>query len=432
MSAPVSDTAAPSAATAPAPSASAKPPGLADLLAVRPYVAVWFGRTLCAVAVSIQATSLAWQVYAVARAHGSVNEAAFAVGMLGLAQFLPMAGFTLLAGDTADRYNRRAVIVCSLGVIIGCSLGFCATAWLGLKHVWPLYALGAVFGAARAFYTPSIQALAPTLVPRPLLPRAIVMTSSGTRLAQITGPAIGGVLVAISPLLAFGASLALLLLSLSTTLFYRAPPPPGVSASRTELIGEGLAYIWSNKVVLGAISLDLFAVLLGGATALLPVFARDILHIGAQGFGVLRAAPAVGALLSGFVIAARPVKSHVGIKMFLAVAGFGLATIVFAVSRSMVLSILALMCLGASDMISVFVRQSLIQIVTPDHMRGRVAAVSVLFISGSNELGEFESGGVARFLGPVGSALFGGIGSITVTGLWAWLFPDLRKANRLV
>jgi hypothetical protein len=202
-------------------------------------------------------------------------------------------------------------------------------------------------------------------------------------------------------------------------------------ASRVALIGEGLRYVWTNKLVLGAISLDLFAVLLGGATALLPVFARDVLHVGPQGFGVLRAAPSTGALLIGLVLATRPARSRVGLKMFLAVGVYGLATVVFALSRSMVVSALALAALGAGDMVSVFVRQSLVQIVTPNAMRGRVAAVSTLFIGASNELGEFESGGMARLLGPVGSALFGGFGALAVTLLWAWMFPALRKADTL-
>jgi hypothetical protein len=196
-------------------------------------------------------------------------------------------------------------------------------------------------------------------------------------------------------------------------------------------IAEGLVYVWRNKIIFGAISLDLFAVLLGGATALLPAFASDVLNVGPEGFGLLRSGPAVGALLMAAALTRWPLKRKAGVRMLLAVAGFGLATIVFALSRSMVLSLLALAALGAADMISVYVRQTLVQIVTPDHMRGRVSSVSGLFISGSNELGEFESGVAARFLGPVGAALFGGIGTLVVTGLWAWMFPALRKADRL-
>ena len=196
-------------------------------------------------------------------------------------------------------------------------------------------------------------------------------------------------------------------------------------------IREGLVYLWTNRFVLGAISLDLFAVLLGGATALLPVYARDVLHAGSQGFGVLRAAPAIGGVAMAILLGARPIKRHAGLKMFLAVAGFGLATVVFALSKSVLLSAIALALLGGADMISVFIRQSLVQIRTPNEMRGRIGAVSFLFIGASNELGEFESGLVARFFGPVGAALFGGIGSLAVTGLWAAIFPELRKADRL-
>jgi Transmembrane secretion effector len=251
-------------------------------------------------------------------------------------------------------------------------------------------------------------------------------------MATIIGPAIGGLLVAASPVAAFVASGTLCLASLVSLLMVASPPRgPRPTASRWALIAEGLNYVWTTKIVLGAISLDLFAVLLGGVTALLPVYARDILHVGPEGFGILRAAPSAGAIAFGFLLAARPPKSRVGLKMFAAVGIYGLSTLVFALSRSMVLSVAALAILGAADMVSVFVRQSLVQIVTPDAMRGRVSAVSSLFIGASNELGEFESGGMARLLGPVGSAIFGGCGAIVVTLLWAWIFPALRKADRL-
>jgi len=288
------------------------------------------------------------------------------------------------------------------------------------------------FGAARAFYQPASSALGPTLVPRHLLPRAIAMNSLSWQLASVVGPAIGGLLVAGSAALAFGAGGALFGLSILLLLGFVSPPQSfKEGASRLEQIREGLHYVWTNRFVLGAISLDLFAVLLGGATALLPVYARDVLHAGSQGFGVLRAAPAIGGVTMAAWLGARPIRRHAGVKMFLAVAGFGLATVVFALSRSVGLSVVALALLGGADMISVFVRQSLVQIMTPNEMRGRVAAVSTLFIGASNELGEFESGLAARFLGPIGAALFGGVGSLAVTGLWSGLFPELRKADRL-
>jgi hypothetical protein len=319
-----------------------------------------------------------------------------------------------------------------LGVQFCTSALFAAMAYGGLNVLWPIYGVAALFGCARAFYTPSSAALAPTLVERRLIPRAIVFNSAGNQMATIVGPAIGGLLVALSPVAAFVAAGALCLTSLMSLMAVASPPrEPRPAASRWALIAEGLNYVWTTRVVLGAISLDLFAVLLGGVTALLPVYARDILHVGPQGFGLLRAAPSAGAIVTGFVLAARPLRSHVGVKMFAAVGIYGLATLVFALSRSMVVSVAALAILGAADMVSVFVRQSLVQIVTPDPMRGRVSAVTSLFIGASNELGEFESGGMARLLGPVGSAVFGGLGAIVVTLIWAGIFPALRKADRL-
>ena len=408
------------------------PATLSDLFAVRSYVWFWVGRVCNSLAVQVQAIALAWQVYAVARQSASVAQASLAVGVLGLAQFLPMFALTLFAGHAADIYDRRKIMMAGVGAQLLTSALFGAMAYGGLNLLWPIYGVAALFGAARAFYTPASAALAPTLVERGLIPRAIVVNSAGNQMATIIGPAIGGLLVAVSPVAAFAASGALCLASLVSLMGVESPPRElRPAASRWALIAEGLNYVWTTKVVLGAISLDLFAVLLGGVTALLPVYARDILHVGPEGFGILRAAPSAGAIVTGFVLAARPLKSHVGVKMFAAVGIYGLSALVFALSRSMVLSVAALAILGAADMVSVFVRQTLVQIVTPDPMRGRVSAVSSLFIGASNELGEFESGGMARLLGPVGSAVFGGCGAILVTLLWAGIFPALRKADRL-
>ena len=249
---------------------------------------------------------------------------------------------------------------------------------------------------------------------------------------MIVGPWIGGLLVAVSTAAAYGVATVLYLgcLVIVGRLRTKTKPkrPPG---SQWQQIKEGLRFTFQNKIIFGAISLDLFAVLLGGATALLPAFASDILQVGPTGFGILRSGPAMGALVMALVLTRWPLTRHAGVRMFWAVAAFGIATIVFGLSQSMELSVLALGALGAADMVSVYVRQTLVQIVTPDHMRGRVSSVSGLFISGSNELGAFESGLVARFIGPVGAAVFGGIGTLGVTGLWAWMFPDLRRADRL-
>jgi MFS family permease len=274
--------------------------------------------------------------------------------------------------------------------------------------------------------------MGPMLVPRALLPRAIAWNSLSWQSGSIIGPALGGLLCAISAATAFGASVALYLVAGLLLLGIKAKTRPVVQpGSRWTLIKEGLVYTWRNKIVFGSISLDLFAVLLGGATALLPVFARDVLHVGAEGFGVLRAAPAVGASLVAVLLASYQIRRRAGLLMFGAVAVFGAATIVFGLSKWVWLSVGALAVLGGADMVSVYIRQTLVQLVTPDPMRGRVAAVSGLFISASNELGEFESGVAARFLGPVGAAVFGGVGALVVTGAWAKMFPALRKADRL-
>jgi len=289
------------------------------------------------------------------------------------------------------------------------------------------------FGIARAFRAPAGVALAPMLVPKALLPRAIAWNSLAFQMGTISGPALAGLLVGRwSPTHSYGFSLVLYLVPVVGLWFIsRDTTPQRQPGSRIQQVREGLIYIRDNKVVLGAISLDLFAVLLGGATALLPVFARDILGVGAEGFGLLRSAPAVGAGAVALVLASRPIRRNAGTAMFSGVAVFGLATVVFGLSRSFWLSMVALATLGGADMVSVYVRQTLIQIVTPDAMRGRVASVSFLFVGASNELGEFESGVTARLFGPVLAAVLGGLASLGVTGLWARLFPTLRKVDRL-
>jgi hypothetical protein len=295
-----------------------------------------------------------------------------------------------------------------------------------------LLVAAALFGACRAFFNPANTALGPMLVPRSLLPRAIAWNSLAWQSASIAGPAAAGLIIANSVGAAYLTSLGLYAGAAILALLIRANTRPEVNAgSRWQLMKEGLAYVWRQKIVFGAISLDMFAVLLGGATALLPVFARDVLHVGPEGFGILRAGPAIGATIMAVWLAANPIRRRAGLYMFGGVAVFGLATIVFGLSKSLWLSVAALAVLGGADMVSVYVRQTLVQLVTPDHMRGRVASVSSVFIGASNELGEFESGLVARFLGPVGAAVFGGVGALAVTGLWARLFPDLRRADRL-
>ena len=404
----------------------------ASLLRQRSYLFFWASRFLGGMAGQAQTITIAWQVYAIARSTQDVPHAAFAVGMIGLAQFLPVFALTLTAGETADRHDRRLISsLCVLFEVVTAG-AFAVLALTGSKALWPIYLTAAAFGAARAFLNPSNSALAPMLVPRGLLPRAIAWNSLAGQTASIAGPALGGVLCAISPALSFGVCMVLYLISAAALFLIRGETRPKVQpGSRWDLVKEGLGYVWTNKIVFGAISLDLFAVLLGGATALLPVYARDVLNVGPQGFGVLRASVAVGAGTVAILLSIRPIHRKAGVFMFSGVAMFGAATVVFALSRSLALSVVALAVLGGADMLSVYVRQTLVQIVTPDHMRGRVGAVSTLFIGASNELGEFESGVVARLLGPIGAALFGGVGALIVTGVWAKLFPALRKADRL-
>ena len=380
----------------------------------------------------IEAITLAWQVYHIARLTRSIEESAFMVGMVGLCQFLPMFALTLFAGNAADRYNRKAIVIWAL---LAEAVGVLALTLLSLQPaqgLMPIFVIAGLFGAARAFLSPAASALVPMLVTRDDMPVAISFSTSIWMTGVIVGPFIGGLLIAGSIPLAYGAAALTYGVGIAMILSIRANTTPERQTGHpVTLVVEGLSYVWQNKVVFGAISLDLFAVLLGGATALLPAFATDILHVGPMGNALLRMGPAVGGLAMSTYLTFRPIKRKAGVKMFLGVAAFGLSTVVFAFSRSLPLSLLALAVLGAGDMISVNVRQTLIQIVTPDHMRGRVSAVSGLFISGSNELGEFESGVLSRFIGPVMAAAFGGIGTMVVTGAWAWMFPALRRADKL-
>ena len=402
------------------------------LLKRRDFVLFWSARVVATLGVQIQSVALGWQMYAVARETMGVAQSAFYVGMIGLAAFIPVFLLALPAGETADRHNRKTILLwCYLGEITTAVTLACA-AIFHFTSIPLLLALSAMFGASRAYMGPASTALGQMLVTKALLPRAIAWNSLAWQGGSIIGPALGGLLVGISAGLSYSVTTCLYVVAAGAVLLIRGNTQPIVNpGSRWALMKEGLGYVWANKIVFGAISLDLFAVLLGGATALLPVFARDILHAGPQGFGILRAGPAIGATLVAATLASVPIRRHAGLIMFFGVALFGAATIVFGLSTSLPLSVVALATLGGADMLSVYVRQTLVQIVTPDQMRGRVAAVSGLFIGASNELGEFESGVVARFLGPVGAAIFGGVGALIVTGVWAKLFPALRKADRL-
>ncbi len=403
------------------------------LLRERDFVLYWTARFVSTLGVQIQSVALGWQVYAIARLTHSVGESAFLVSMIGLAQFLPLLALTLAAGETADRHTRKLIVATTLAIDAVSASVLLVLALSGSHALWPIFAVSVnVRRATAAIPVARQQRHGADAGAAPLLPRAIAWSSLSWQSASIAGPALGGLLLIHSPSMAFGVSFAFYLVAAVMALMIRTNTQPETQpGSRLELIKEGLAYVWNNKIVFGSISLDLFAVILGGATALLPVFAKDVLHIGPGGFGILRAAPAIGATVVAIYLASNPIRRNAGRIMFLGVALFGAATVVFGLSKLLWLSVGALVLLGGADMLSVYVRQTLVQIVTPDAMRGRVAAVSGVFISASNELGEAESGVAAWFMGPVGAAVFGGIGALGVTGLWAWLFPDLRKADRL-
>ncbi|MEC7523333.1 MAG: MFS transporter [Myxococcota bacterium] len=379
------------------------------------------------VGIQVQSVAIAWEVYA---RTGEPLDLAW----VGLAQFLPLALLSLWAGNLADRLDRRLILtVCRVTY----ALGSLALAWFALhpEHgLWPIFSVLVLLGATRAFAAPAGWALLPWLVGQDRLPRAIAMSSTTFQLATIGGPMLGGLLVAAGgPAVAYGtaAGLEAIAALLVVLLRFTAPERKAPEEKGLALLFSGVRYVWRAKILLGAISLDLFAVLLGGAVALMPIYARDILEVGATGFGWLRAAPAAGAIAVALVLAYRPIGRHAGRWMFAGVAVFGLSTIVFGLSESFPLSLVALALLGAADMVSVVIRQSLVQIWTPDEMRGRVGSVSMIFIGASNELGEFESGVTAQWLGAVRAVVLGGVGTLIVVALWLRLFPRLRDVDRL-
>jgi MFS family permease len=395
------------------------------------FRAFWMARLASTMAQMAMVIVIGWQVYDIARHTMDPKSAALRLGIIGLVQFAPLFFLTLVTGWTADRVDRRWIARASVFLELLCAAALAAFAWTHTTTLEVLYVVAALLGVARAFAGPALGALAPNLVPLKILPNAIALSSIAWQSGAIVGPALGGYLYALAPEAPYVGSAILCAISLIG--LFIIPKVGFAKASRTvrpwQQMIEGLRYVRHNRLVLGAISLDLFAVLLGGATAMLPVYARDILDAGPEGLGHLRAAPAVGATLTAAFFAVRPLKSEVGLKMLMAVAVFGGATIVFGFSRSMPLSLACLTLLGAADMFSVYVRQSLIQLYTPDDKRGRVGAVSSLFISASNELGEAESGFLAALIGPVAAVVAGGVGAILIVGIWARKFPELRLAR---
>ncbi|MDF2695405.1 MAG: ral substrate transporter [Labilithrix sp.] len=404
--------------------------GVFSLLANRRYALYLVSRLALIIATQMLSVAVGWQVY-------EITGQALALGLSGLALFLPNFLLALAGGHLADRRDRRRIlIVCHFGVTASAAV-LSILSYGGGKSLVPIYAVLVVLGAIRAFSGAASQALMPSLVDKMQLERAVAFGSSCWQLAMIAGPSLGGVVYAatgkasvVYALCSLMAAVALVsIVAIGHDPKNTSPRPTG-RATWGELVG-GIRYVWTNRPILGAISLDLFAVLLGGAVALLPIFARDLLHVGPWGLGLLRSAPAIGAATTAFALAWTPLRRRAGVTMLGAVFLFGIATIIFGLSRSFAISLAALLSLGAFDMFSVVVRSTLIQMRTPDEMRGRVSAVNMVFIGASNELGEFESGVTAAWLGPELAVLVGGIGTCVVVLLWAALFPQLRKIDKL-
>jgi MFS family permease len=384
-------------------------------------------RFLSAIASEMQALGVAWQIY-------NLTHRPLDLGLVGLAQFLPGVLLFLVAGHAADRISRRRILtVCMIG-FASCSVLLLAFSLYGIRSIYPIYAVLVLNGVVRAFNSPAGHALLPQLVPEEHFPNAVTWGSSVFQGAMVIGPMIGGLIYGLSgsPAPVYAGSALMCVAALVLLLMIRieiAPRPRGTASVGVVL--DGLRYIWHHKLVLGAISLDLFAVLLGGAVALLPVFARDILRVGASGLGILRSAPSVGAVIMAVVIAHYPLRRRAGLSMLACVAGFGLFTIIFGLSRNTPLALAALLLVGACDMVSVVVRHTMVQLGTPDEMRGRVSAVNGVFIGASNEVGQFESGVTAQWFGTVPAVIIGGLGAIVVVALWAWWFPQLRQVDAL-
>ena len=396
------------------------------------YRQYWIARQLISGARQMAAVAVGWQVYDLARETRSIEESAFMLGLVGLAQFVPVLLLSLVGGQAADRYDRKQIIIITTIVRALALFGlFTAASWPASQAIPMIFGMAAILGVVNAFTPAASNSLFPMLVPRSELPNAIAWNSLGFQGAAIVGPALGGVLYIQGPQLVYGASTIMVLIALIAIAAAKTPKHVPVKNARgLAMVIDGLRYVRSNKIVLGAISLDLVVVFFGGATALLPVFARDVLHIGAEGLGALRAAPAIGAIGVAYWLSTSPLNRKVGVWLLGAIAVYGVAMLGFAISTVFWLSFAMLAITGAADMISVYVRQSLVQLATPENMRGRVSSVSFIFISASNELGEFESGVAARFLGPVGAVLLGGGVALASAGVWIKAFPTLARMDR--
>jgi MFS family permease len=369
--------------------------------------------------------AIGWQMY-------DLTHDAFSLGLVGLAQFLPMVLLTFVVGQVADRFDRRKIVYWAQFIEASIAALLLYGNFAGGLSREQILLAAMILGACRAFEGPTSSSLLPQLVPMNILPQAISLSTTAGQTSQILGPSFGGLLFSIGPAFVYGtATVALLVASILTFLIRVERMVRTTEPVSLKSIFLGLEFVFRKPIILGTISLDLFAVLLGGATALMPIFAQDILHTGPWGLGLLRTAPAVGALFVSIILAYYPLKKAVGPKLFAALAVFGLATCVFAISTNLIISLIALLFIGGADVVSVVIRSSLVQLQTPDEMRGRVNAVNSLFIGTSNQLGEFESGTLAGFVGPVPAAFIDGLGTVIVAGLWMYLFPSLRKLRTL-
>ena len=391
----------------------------------RPYVFYLAALGSAGFAVQIMSVAVGWQVY-------DLTRDPLDLGFVGLAQFLPALLLVLVTGLIADKFNRRLIMGLCLLVEVACAMGLLVFTLSAFRHVWPIFVILAGFGVARAFMNPAADALAPNLLPKTALAHGISLNSMTWQITTITGPVAGGLLYGISGEFAYGVAVGLMGLAIfCVVLIGRVPQENHAQETSFATLLAGFKFIKSEKIVLGAISLDLFAVLLGGAVALFPIYARDILEVGPWGLGLLRAGPGIGAILMAIWLSKFPIKDNAGVILFLFVAGFGFCTIVFGLSKSVPLSIVALALMGACDMVSVYVRETLMQLWTPDAVRGRVNAVNRVFIGASNELGEFRAGVVAAWIGAVAAVAIGGAGTMAVAFLWSRWFPELRTARTL-
>jgi MFS family permease len=396
------------------------------------FVSYALARFFVVVSLEMQSVAVGWQVY-------EITKRPLDLGYVGLAQFLPGFALFLFAGHAADLFDRRKLLMWCYGGFALCSALLLAISWRAPQSVHSIYVVLVLLGIFRCFNWPASRALLPQLVPEEHFSNAVAWNASTFQIATIAGPAIGGIAYALfrGPEAVYAIAVTVSIVSTILTLrIHPQPTSPEKERAEKEPISlrtvlAGFRFIWEKKLILGSISLDMFAVLLGGAVALLPVYARTILHTGPWGLGLLRSAPGVGAALMAIVVAHRPIRRRAGLTMLLCVAVFGVLTIVFGISTSLILSLVALFRIGASDMVSVIIRATLVQVATPDEMRGRVNAVDMLFIGVSNELGEFESGLTAQWFGTVPAVVLGGVGTLLVIATWAWLFPELRNADQL-